>query len=58
MPPIFNISQIVHLVDIIVVINTIRAITLTITKTIIIAISYGKKSVMFAAKMVVALINI
>lgn len=58
MPPIFNTSQIVNLVDMMVVINTIKIIILIITKTIIIAVNYRKTSVMFVTKKIIALISI
>ena len=58
-PPIFSTLQIVNLGGIITVINTTRAIILTITTIITtMAVRYEKKSVIFMAKNDVALIII
>lgn len=58
MPPIFNISQIINLVDMMVMINKIKVTILIITKTIIIAINHRKTSVIFVIKKIIALISI
>lgn len=57
--PIFNILRIVNLGGMITEINITKAIILIITITIItIAVNYGKKSITFVAKKVIALISI
>lgn len=58
MPPIFNTSQIINLVDMMVMINKIKVTILIITKTIIIAINHRKTSVIFVIKKIIALISI
>lgn len=56
---IFSILQIVNLGGMIAIINTTKTIILIIAIiTTKIVISYGKKSVIFVAKKIVALINI
>lgn len=59
MPSALNNSQIVDLVDMIMMINTTRAIILTITiRLATVAVSHKKESAIFVAKKVVALIDI
>lgn len=59
MPPIFNISQILDLVDIIAMINTIRVTIFTITIiSVRVTINHEKESTIFVAKKIVTLISI